>query len=102
MPLGDALHAAVFREAAEIQAPDATVARGGHGAAEQRVADAERRSEAVAQNGRALAKDTVDSPAELDEMTKDELLELADGMGLDVNGHQLKKELVSAIKRSSK
>ena len=50
----------------------------------------------------ASAKDTVDGPAELDEMTKAELLELADGMGLEVNGHQLKKELVSAIKRSSK
>ena len=70
--------------------------------AEQRVADAERRSELVAEGGRALAKDAVNGSAELDEMTKAELLELADGMGLEVNGHQLKKELVSAIKRSSK
>ncbi len=40
--------------------------------------------------------------AELDEMTKAELLELADGMGLEVNSHQRKLELVSAIKRSAK
>ena len=37
---------------------------------------------------------------ELDDMTKAELLELAAGMGLDVNSHQLKKELVTTIKRS--
>ena len=71
--------------------------------AEQRVADAERRSELVAEGGRALARDAASNgSADLDDLTKAELLELADGMGLEVNSHQLKKELVSAIKRSSK
>ena len=65
---------------------------------EVHVADAERRSEAVSESGKALARDA--APAELSELTKAELLELADGMGLEVNSHQLKKELVTAIKRS--
>ena len=32
-------------------------------------------------------------------MTKPELVELAHTIGLDVNGHQLKKDLVTAIRR---
>ena len=48
------------------------------------------------------AQTAVNGTGELDEMTKAELPELADGMGLEVNSHQLKKELVSAIKRSAK
>ena len=60
--------------------------------AEQRVADAERRSEAVAE-GRAAPwrANGVNGTAELDELTKAELLELADGMGLEVNSHQLQE-----------
>ena len=51
--------------------------------------------------GRALATDAVNGTGgDLDDLTKAELLELADGMGLEVTSHQLKKELVTAIKRS--
>ena len=64
------------------------------------MADAERRTEAAAETGRALAQTAVNGSGELDDMTKTELLELAAGMGLDVNSHQLKKELVTTIKRS--
>jgi hypothetical protein len=67
--------------------------------AEDRVADAERRTQAVTEEGRNLAAAAEKGPLELDNMTKAELLELADGMGLDVNGHKLKKELVTAIRR---
>ena len=42
-------------------------------------------------DARALARDGVTARPEVDEMTKAELAELADGMGLEVNSHQLKK-----------
>lgn len=67
--------------------------------AAERVTDAERRTQAVSEEGRNLAVAADQAPLELDDMTKNELLELAHGMGLDVNGHQLKKELVTAIRR---
>ena len=60
------------------RAPDPRRRRGGHG------------NLAVTAEAGAL---------ELDDMTKADLVELAHGMGLDVNGHQLKKELVTAIRR---
>ena len=67
--------------------------------AEERVDEAERRTQAVDEEGRNLAAAADEGPLELDEMTKAELLEIAHGMGLDVNGHTLKKELVTAIRR---
>ena len=67
--------------------------------AEERVGEAERRTQAVDEEGRNLAVAADEGPLELDEMTKAELLEIAHGMGLDVNGHTLKKELVTAIRR---
>ena len=69
--------------------------------AEERVADAERRTQAVTDEGRNLAAAADEDPLELDDMTKPELVELAHTIGLDVNGHQLKKELVTAIRRSA-
>ena len=67
--------------------------------AEDRVDEAERRTQAVTDEGRSLAVTAEAGPLELDGMSKAELLEFARGMGLDVNGHQLKKELITAIRR---
>lgn len=67
--------------------------------AEERVTDAERRTQAVTDEGRALASAADADPLDLDDMTKVELLELARGIGLEVNGSRLKKELVTAIRR---
>ena len=67
--------------------------------AEERVTEAERRTEAVTVEGRTLATAADADPLDLDDMTKVELLELAGGMGLDVNGNKLKKDLITAIRR---
>jgi hypothetical protein len=67
--------------------------------AEERVSDAERRTQAVTEEGRTLASAADEDPLDLDDMTKVELLELAGGMGLEVNGSRLKKDLVTAIRR---
>ena len=68
--------------------------------AEERVAEAEGRTRALSGEGHDLAAAADTGPLELDDMTKAELVELAQGMGLEVNGHTLKKELVTAIRRS--
>jgi hypothetical protein len=67
--------------------------------AEERVGEAERRTQAVDEEGRSLAVTADEGPLELDELRKAELLEIAHGMGLDVNGNTLKKELVTKIRR---
>lgn len=63
-----------------------------------RVEEAERRTQVVTDEGRSLASAADAGPLELDDMSKVELLEFARGMGLDVNGHQLKKDVVTAIR----
>lgn len=68
--------------------------------ADERVAEAEDRTQAVESEGRDLATAADTGPLDLDELTKAELVELARSIGLDVNGHRLKKELVTAIRRS--
>ena len=50
--------------------------------------------------GRSLAGTADQDPLDLEAMHKTELLELAKDMGMDVNGNQLKKELVTAIRRA--
>ena len=59
--------------------------------ADDRVEQAERRTQAVTTEGRNLAVAADAGPLELDDMSKAELLEFAQGMGLDVNGHQLEE-----------
>ena len=68
--------------------------------ADERVGEAERRTRAVTEQGRSLAGTADADPLDLDAMHKTDLLDLARDMGIDVNGNQLKKELVTAIRRA--
>ena len=50
--------------------------------------------------GRSLAGTADEDPLDLAAMNETDLLDLARGMGIDVNGNQLKKDLVTAIRRA--
>ena len=68
--------------------------------AEERVGEAERRTRAVTDQGRSLATTADQDPLDLEALPKSDLLDLARDMGMDVSGNQLKKDLVTAIRRT--
>src|SRR5690606_10937458 len=67
-------------------------------AARRRVDAVEQRKEAAAAHGRELGADSDTDPLDLGDMTKDQLLDLAGEMGLQISRSTRKDDVVRAIR----